>query len=40
MQGSADSAAWISNHEAALWLLHNDHALPEDLAALETEITE
>ena len=40
MQGSVDSASWVTNHAAALWLLHNDHALPEDLAALESEVSE
>ena len=41
-QGSTPHAEWISNHEAARWLLHNneDHELPDDLAALEQEVSE
>lgn len=39
-QGSRDYAEWISNHEAARWLLHNDAELPKDLAALEDEVVE
>jgi len=39
-QGSTPHAEWISNHAAAQWLMHNDHELPEDLAALEQEVSE
>lgn len=39
-QGSAPHAEWVSNHEAARWLLANEHELPEDLKALEEEICE
>ncbi len=39
-QGSTPHAEWVSNHEAARWLLANDHELPEDLAALEAEVCE
>lgn len=40
MQGSKDYAGWIDNHAAAQWLLANGHELPEDLAALEAEVSE
>ena len=39
-QGSMSRAEWVSNHAAAQWLLANGHALPEDLAPLETEVSE
>lgn len=39
-QGSRDYAEWISKHSAAQWLLANGHELPEDLKALETEVSE
>lgn len=39
-QGSRDHVEWVSDEEAARWLLTNGHALPEDLAHLEDEITE
>jgi hypothetical protein len=39
-QGSTDRAEWISNHEAARWLLANEHDLPEELAKLADEIIE
>jgi hypothetical protein len=40
-QGSTPHAEWISNHEAARWLLANGHdELPEGLAALESEVSE
>ena len=39
-QGSTARAEWISQHRAAQWLLANGHQLPEDLAALETEVSE
>jgi hypothetical protein len=39
-QGSLPSAEWVSNEEAARWLIHNDEKLPEDLAALEEQVTE
>jgi hypothetical protein len=39
-QGTTPYAEWVSNHEAARWLLHNGHELPEELAALEEQITE
>ena len=39
-QGSTPHAEWVSNHEATRWLLANRHDLPEDLAALETEVSE
>lgn len=39
-QGSTPHAEWISNHEAVRWLLANGHELPEDLKALEEEVSE
>lgn len=39
-QGTTPYAEWVGNHTAAEWLLANEHELPEDLAALETEISE
>lgn len=39
-QGSHDSAEWVSNEEATRWLLHNEHELPSDLAALEAQVSE
>jgi hypothetical protein len=39
-QGSLPHAEWISKHEAARWLLANGEELPEDLAALATEVSE
>ena len=39
-QGSVDSASFCEPEEAAKWLLKNEHALPEDLAALEEGIIE
>ncbi len=41
-QGRMPHAEWVSNHEAARWLLHNNEGepLPEDLAALEQEVSE
>jgi hypothetical protein len=39
-QGSTPRAEWISSHAAAQWLLANGHELPEDLAELESEVSE
>lgn len=39
-QGSTPRAEWVSNREAAKWLLAMEHDLPEDLAAFEDEIAE
>lgn len=39
-QGSKDYAEWLSEHTAAQWLLINGHELPEDLKALEAEVSE
>lgn len=39
-QGSTPHAEWLSPEAAAKWLLANDHELPEDLAALESEVSE
>ena len=40
VQGEHDHAEWLSNHAAARWLLANDYDLPEELAALEAEVSE
>jgi hypothetical protein len=39
-QGSVARAEWVSNEEAARWLLVNEHELPEELQALAEQITE
>ena len=39
-QGSMPSAEWVSNKQAAAWLLLNDRPLPEDLAEVAAEIEE
>jgi hypothetical protein len=39
-QGKLDYATWIDHRPAAEWLLANGHALPEDLAHLEEEVSE
>jgi hypothetical protein len=38
--GSRAHVEWASNEEACIWLLHNDHELPEDLEALEDSVSE
>jgi hypothetical protein len=39
-QGSRDYAEEVSKRDAAAWLVHNDHELPEDLASLEDEVVD
>lgn len=39
-QGTRPYAEWVSEHEAARWLLINEKDLPEDLAHLRNEIEE
>ena len=39
-QGSRPHVEWVSNEEAARWLLNNEHELPTDLAHLEDELVE
>jgi hypothetical protein len=39
-QGSTPHVEWVSNEEAARWLLNCEHTLPADLADLEDEIIE
>lgn len=39
-QGSTPRAEWVSNHEAARWLLANGEELPDDLAPMAAEIEE
>jgi hypothetical protein len=40
IQGSLAHAEWLSNHEAARWLLANGHELPDDLKELEEIVSE
>jgi hypothetical protein len=39
-QGEMDSAEYISDYEAATWLIANGHELPEALAQYEEKVTE
>ena len=39
-EGTPSHAEWVSNHEAVRWLLLNNHELPDDLKALEEEVSE
>lgn len=39
-QGARPSATIVTQREAAAWLLANDEHLPDDLAHIETDITE
>ena len=39
-QGSTPHAEWLSPQAAARWLLLNDSALPDDLAALADDVSE
>ena len=39
-QGQSPRAAWVSHHEAAAWLLQNEHAVPDDLSAVADELSE
>lgn len=39
-QGSTPYAEWVSNEEAARWLILNDEELPEDLKALADQVSE
>ena len=39
-QGIMDSAEWISNRAAAMWLLENEFELPDNLKELEAKIVE
>lgn len=34
-QGSGDSAEWVSNEEAARWILLNNGEMPEELAGID-----
>lgn len=40
IQGDCDEAYFVSPKDAAKWLLLNEHELPDDLIALETEVSE
>jgi hypothetical protein len=39
-QGSRDHVEWASPEEAARWLIHNEHELPEELQKYEEEVVE
>jgi hypothetical protein len=39
-EGVRPTAEWLSERDAARWLLANDHDLPEELAHFEREICE
>jgi hypothetical protein len=39
-QGSMPHVEWVSEHEAARWLLLNERELPEELAKFEAEVSE
>jgi hypothetical protein len=39
-QGSSDSARLVSAREAAMWMIMNEHPLPEALAKFEDEVME
>jgi hypothetical protein len=39
-QGSTPRAEWVSNYEAARWLIANDESLPDNLAELAEQIVE
>lgn len=39
-QGSRDHIEWVSNEDAARWLLANNRELPDDLRQLEAEVSE
>lgn len=39
-QGSRDSAEWVSNEEAARWLLANEHKVPAELQAAAEQVSE
>jgi len=39
-QGSTPGARWLTDREAAAWLLANAHPLPDDLVALQADIEE
>jgi hypothetical protein len=39
-QGRTDTVRWVSNRQAAIWLIANDHELPEELEPLRDEVEE
>ena len=39
-QGSTSSAEWVSNEEAARWLLANNETVPEELEAVAESVSE
>ena len=39
-QGSTPSAEWVSNEEAARWLLANEHEVPAELSEVAEQVSE
>jgi len=39
-QGSTPSAEWVSNEEAARWLLANEHEVPAELTTVAEQVSE
>jgi hypothetical protein len=39
-QGSTPSAEWVSNEEAARWLLANEHEIPDNLKVVAEAVSE
>ena len=39
-QGSTPSAEWVSNEEAARWLLANEHDVPAELSEVAEQVSE
>jgi len=39
-QGSRDTAEWVSNEEAARWLLANEQEIPAELASAAEQVSE
>lgn len=40
VQGEHDSAEWLTPEQAAAWLLHNEHTIPEDLKEAAEKVSE
>lgn len=40
MEGTMPRAEWLTAQDAARWLLHNDHELPEELQQFADEVSE
>lgn len=39
-QGSRDHVEWVSRSDAAVWIVANDHDVPDDLSAEAADVTE